>query len=254
MKPLTNLWRKALFSFILIALSSAGRADLTPAALLQGKRATVLVETDNARGFGSAFCIDASGFFITNNHVVISAGDGEISLVPHPGEKDQRTLQARVVRTDPALDLALLWTEKPGSLTALRLADTNDLIETASVAAFGYPFRKDLSLGKDEYPSITVITGHITALRKVHGELRELQIDASVNPDTSGGPVLNSKGQVLGVAVAGIPGSGSNFAIPINDLTRFLDEVSVVLSPSALTAAHVQEAKDFVIKVAAFRR
>ncbi len=250
---MVNVMRKSLCCLSLIVLTSALRADIAPEALDKGKRATAFVEVGNT-GAGSAFCIDPSGFFITNNHVVSAQGDADISLILRPGEKDQRKLKARVIRIDPALDLALLWVDKPGTLTVLHLADMSDLIETANVAAFGYPFGKDLSIAKDEYPSITVSTGHITSLRKVQGELRELQFDASINPGNSGGPVLNNKGQVIGVVVASIPGSGINFAIPVNQLNHFLDGVSVALSPSAIPAMSVREAHEFEIKIVAFRR
>lgn len=250
-----NLWRTTFCCLLLLlALSRVVRADITPEALDKAKRATALVEVGNGRKTGSAFCIDNGGFFITNNHVVADSGADEISLILRSGEKDQRKLKARVIRTDAALDLALLVVKKPGSLTALPLGEASGLIETASVTTFGYPFGKQLSLSKDEYPSITVSIGHITSLRKVQGELREVQFDASVNPGNSGGPVLDSKGQVIGVVVAGIVGSGINFAIPVPLLTRFLEGVSLALSPSLLTARQAQEAQEFEIKIAAFRR
>src|ERR1041385_7258703 len=110
---MTNLMQKALLLFVFIVWTGVVRADITPETLEQGKRATALVEIGNGRGFGTAFCIDVGGFFITNSHVVAGANDNEITLVLRPGEKDQRSLKAKIVRTDTALDLALLWAEKP---------------------------------------------------------------------------------------------------------------------------------------------
>ena len=79
--------------------------------------------------------------------------------------------------------------------------------------AFGFPFGKDLSLSNDEYPNVTVSTGHITSLRKIKGELAAIQVDAQLNPGNSGGPVLNDRGKVVGIVVAGIDGTGIDFAI-----------------------------------------
>lgn len=153
----------------------------------------MLVEIGGGLGSGSAFCIDAEeGIFITNAHVANGLDNkGSVTLILHSGEANQQKVQAIIVRSDKALDLALLRVKAPKQLTALTLSSVEDLIETAPVTAFGYPFGKDLSFAQDEYPNVTVSTGHITSLRKIKGELGAIQLDALLSPGNSGGPVLN---------------------------------------------------------------
>src|SRR6185369_9529242 len=90
---------------------------------------------------------------------------------------------------------------------ALELGEAASLTETLPIVAFGYPFGSDLALGKSEYPNISVSTGRITSLRKEDGNIQRIQIDASLNPGNSGGPLVNSAGQTLGVVESGIVGT-----------------------------------------------
>ena len=194
-----------------------------------GKAATALVDLPGGRGSASAFCIDRSGLFVTNEHAVAALGpvpaDGksrELSLVLNSGEADQKVVKATVLRADKEADLALLQARpaKDGdAFPALDLGDAADLFETMPVTAFGYPFGKMLA-DKGESPSVTVTTGRVTSLRKSKGELHLVQLDNSLNPGNSGGPVLDEKGRVVGVVQAGIRGSGVNFAIPVSRSAR----------------------------------
>lgn len=195
----------------------------------QGKLATVMVDR-GVEGTGSAFCISDKGFFITNHHVIKSnrlAFNNPIKLIVQSGEKEQRILEARVVKFDERTDLALLHVENPGNLTPLALGSDANLVETAHVTAFGYPLGKMLTIDQRSYPSITVSTGRITALRKDKGELAAIQIDAQVNPGNSGGPLVDEAGKVIGVIVSGVVGTGLNFAIPVSHLRSFLDTPGV---------------------------
>src|SRR5436190_21803962 len=94
---------------ILMLLAHRCVADVTPDVVERGKKATALVEVEGGRGFGTAFCIDPAGYFVTNEHVASALGGGKrLALVLNPGEKNQRVLSARVVRLDKQSDLALL--------------------------------------------------------------------------------------------------------------------------------------------------
>jgi len=200
----------------------------------KAKQATALVQVDDGDGGseGSAFCIDATGLFITNAHVVepLEVG-GKLTLILRSGEKDQKILAAHVVSLNNDADLAILQVDLPIKLTPLTLGVTDDLIETTPIVAFGYPFGSDLALKAGDYPSITVSTGHITALRKIKGDLHSIQIDASLNPGNSGGPILNDKGEVIAIVQEGIPGSGINSAIPIADLKTLLAQAQILFTP-----------------------
>jgi len=231
-------------------------AALPPEIVAHGKRATALVEIDGGHAYGTAFCIDAAdGYFVTNAHVANALGNKKlVSLILHSGETDQKKVQAVIVRADTDLDLALLHVNNAQQLTALSLGSTEDLIETAPVTAFGYPFGKDLSFAKDEYPTLTVSTGHITSLRKIKGELAAIQIDAQLNPGNSGGPVLNDNGKVVGIVVSGINGTGIDFAIPISHLTHFLNSAAIDFTPPPITIDTARAPHDFAIHISTFHR
>ena len=118
---------------VLIALlPGIAAADDSKAIVQRGKRATALVVLPAGQGFGSSFCIDVAGFFVTNEHVVHSLPkEAKVSLVLQPGEADERVVQAIVVRADARSDLALLKAEGGKELEALELGGVDDLVETA---------------------------------------------------------------------------------------------------------------------------
>jgi V8-like Glu-specific endopeptidase len=213
-----------------------------------GKQATALVVLEDSDG--SAFCISISGYFITNAHVVDEAKKGEkIHVIVNPGETDQQNLIAQIVRLDKERDLALLKVEQARGLQALALGNDKSLVETALVTAFGYPFGRDLALEKQEFPSVSVSTGHITALRKAKGTLKQIQLDASLNPGNSGGPVLDASGNVVGVVQEGVDGTNLNFAIPVTILAEFLAHSQLAMTPRFLTVATMSREQPFQIEV-----
>jgi hypothetical protein len=213
-----------------------------------GKAATALVEVKP--DYGSAFCVHPSGLFVTNEHVVRSAGEsGTVTLVLDPGLKTQRVLRGKVVRADADVDLALIRADGAKDLRALPLGSADDLVELMGLIAFGFPFGPALATDKDEYPAVSVNVGSVTSLRRRKGELYRIQLDAALNPGNSGGPVLSEGGKVVGVVVAGVRGSGVNFAIPVNLLARFLARPDVSLTAPALTKANLHRPAAFRARV-----
>ena len=212
------------------------------------KKATALVISGQGkeRGQGSAFCV-APGFFVTNAHVV-SDTSATLKLVLESGEKEQRIAQAKVVRSDKEIDLALLKLEEGQegiaeavkSLPILELGSAGDLVETTSLTAFGFPFGTALVFDKNDYPSVSVSVGRVTSLRKKQGVLERIQLDATLNPGNSGGAVVDDNGRVVGVVTSGILGAGVNFAIPVDILKKFLDrpEITVTVPPVAFEKQH----------------
>ncbi len=198
-------------AILLVLAACHGLSALPLPVISKTKSATVLLETNEA--MGTAFCIDPSGIFVSNDHVLGSDFDGRLSLIVHSGEGRQKKLRASVLFRDGQSDLAIITVEGAGKLDYLHLGDSSRLFETMPVVAFGYPFGSDLAFGANRYPSITVSSGKITALRKSGGKLEAIQLDASLNPGNSGGPVVDGAGKVIGIVVAGIEGSGINFAI-----------------------------------------
>jgi serine protease Do len=159
-----------------------------------------------ARGLGSGFVIDPDGYIVTNNHVVEDATEITIRFA------DGRELPAKVLGRDPKTDLALLKVEATG-LAAVPVGDSSALQVGEPVMAIGNPF------GLEQ----TVTTGIVSATGRVIGQGPYddfIQTDASINPGNSGGPLINARGQAVGINTAIFSRTGGSvgigFAIPIN--------------------------------------
>ncbi len=158
------------------------------------------------RGVGSGFIIDPSGYIVTNHHVVDGAKSIEVTL------NDGRKLPAKLVGTDPETDLALLRVDASG-LPTIPLGSSSALKVGEPVMAIGNPF------GLDH----TVTVGIISGTGRVIGAGRFddfLQTDAAINPGNSGGPLINTRGEAVGIATAIASRSGGfqgvGFAIPVD--------------------------------------
>jgi S1-C subfamily serine protease len=246
-------------------------ADLTPAQVEKGKNATAAVCLEKpAPGKrvhvdGTAFCIDAAGWFITCRHVIDKAANNKVGLILNSGEKDQRIVEAKIIRSsdkwialtpteirgirgrNKEIDLAVLKVDEPGPFVALSFGKVEDLTETARLTAFGYPLGESLALTKDVYPSITVSPGDLNTLRTKEGKIEEIQLNASINPGNSGGPVLDSDGRVIGIVQAEISNTAIKFAIPVSRLQEFLSEPDAEFIEPVLTAENVSKPAAFKV-------
>jgi serine protease Do len=157
------------------------------------------------QGLGSGVIIEADGYILTNNHVVAGADEIKVHLM------DGRDLKAKVIGTDPPTDLALIQV-KGDRLPALALGDSDKVEVGDWVLAIGAPF------GLQE----TVTSGIISAKGRANVGISDyedfLQTDAAVNPGNSGGPLVNMRGEVIGIntAIASRSGGsmGVGFAVP----------------------------------------
>jgi serine protease Do len=159
-----------------------------------------------ARSLGSGFVIDASGYIITNAHLIAGRPEIGVRLAP------PREIEAPVVGFDPVSDIALLKIEASG-LPQVRVGDPAKLRPGEWVAAIGSPFGLELS----------VTAGIVSALGRTIPEesfVPFIQTDVAVNPGNSGGPLFNLRGEVIGVNSGFYSQTGGSmgvsFAIPID--------------------------------------
>jgi len=169
------------------------------------------------QGQGSGFILDKQGHILTNNHVIDNAQRVEVTL------SDKHKYKATVVVADKNHDLALLQITAP-DLVPATLSESRNLIVGQRVYAIGNPFGL----------SGTMTRGIISAIRSIHGPQGNpiedaIQTDAAVNPGNSGGPLLNSRGEVIGITTL-IANDGANqsagigFAIPIDSAKQVLSD------------------------------
>jgi S1-C subfamily serine protease len=173
------------------------------------------------QGQGSGFIVDKQGHILTNNHVIDNAQTVEVTLW------NKKKYKAKVIGIDRNHDLALLQIQDVTGLEAATLADSGPLVVGQRVYAIGNPFGF----------SGTMTRGIISAIRSVQmpsgNKIDDaIQTDASVNPGNSGGPLLNSRGEVIGITtmIASNPNGGADqsagigFAIPITTAKAVLDD------------------------------
>lgn len=157
-----------------------------------------------ARSLGSGFIIDSKGYIITNNHVIENADEITVRLA------NETVYQAEIIGRDPTTDLALIKINAKNDLPFVRLGDSEKVRVGDWVVAIGNPF------GLDH----TVTAGIISAKGRVIGAGPYddfLQTDASINHGNSGGPLLNLKGEVIGInTMISAVGQGIGFAIPVD--------------------------------------
>jgi serine protease Do len=169
------------------------------------------------RGLGSGFIIDQKGLVLTNNHVVENADKITVKL------SDEREFDAKVVGRDPKTDLAVIQiNDGKGKFPAAPLGDSSRLQVGEWVVAMGSPF------GLDN----TLTAGVVSAKGRQIGAGpydNFIQTDASINPGNSGGPLVNLRGEVIGINTAIFSRTGGNlgigFAIPINSAKEILPEL-----------------------------
>jgi serine protease Do len=178
------------------------------------RRAPTLQGSDEVpRGEGSGFILSADGYVMTNAHVVDGATEVYVTLT------DKREFKAKIVGADERTDVALVKIEASG-LPLLRIGDVNRLRVGEWVVAIGSPF------GLDN----TVTAGIVSAKQRETGsDVPFIQTDVAVNPGNSGGPLINIRGEAVGInsQILSPVGSfvGISFAIPIDEAMRVAEQL-----------------------------
>ncbi len=162
---------------------------------------------------GTGFIIDKSGLILTNNHVVKEADEIDVMLL------DEREFPAKVVGRDPETDVALVKIDTGEDLPVARLGDSSALQVGDWVIAIGNPY------GLDHTVTVGVVSAKERRIGMGNYD-RFIQTDAMINPGNSGGPLVNIRGEVVGIntAIAGLR-TGIGFAVPINIAKAILPDL-----------------------------
>jgi serine protease Do len=168
------------------------------------------------RSLGSGFIINRDGFILTNNHVIENADEIVVKTA------DEKEYKAKVIGRDPKTDIAVIKIDEAKDLTAVTMGNSDELRVGEWVMAIGNPF------GLEH----TVTAGIVSAKGRYIGQGSYdnfIQTDAAINPGNSGGPLINLKGEVVGINTAIFSRSGGNigigFAIPVNVAKDLLPEL-----------------------------
>ena len=184
------------------------------------KTLPAVVMLKNDRGLGSGFVIDKNGLVVTNRHVV-AGGDRKFQIIAQGGIK----ADGKVIYVDRKLDFALVQSKPLKRIKPLPLC----------YADYPAPGQQVVALGSPDGLAGTVTKGIVSAIRYPAGKLEGvapnyvtlIQTDASISPGNSGGPLVNSKGEVVGINTFNVPMGGSgqnlNFAVSIVDVLRAVE-------------------------------
>ncbi|MGB4420569.1 MAG: trypsin-like peptidase domain-containing protein [Candidatus Saccharimonadales bacterium] len=177
-----------------------------------------------SEGAGTGIVISSDGYILTNNHVVDNSDEVSVTI------SNGKEIEAKVIKKDSSKDLAIIKVKSDEKLFAVKLGDSDKLKVGESVLAIGNVlgrYSNSVTLG--------IISGLgrpiITSGSGLYGNLQELedliQTDAAINSGNSGGPLVNMKGEVIGINTA-IDGTAQNigFAVPINHAKKLVSSIS----------------------------
>lgn len=174
-----------------------------------------LFKPQPVKSLGTGFIIRKDGLILTNSHVIDKADVITIQL----SEKDDKSYPATVIGKDPKTDVALIKINADKNLPTVKLGSSSNLQVGEWVAAFGNPFGHGHSMSK----------GIVSAIGRNLDEINLfpfIQTDASINPGNSGGPLVNVKGEVIGVNTAiDARAQGIGFAIPIDEVKTIISQL-----------------------------
>lgn len=167
------------------------------------------------QGLGSGFVVEASGLVVTNHHVIADARSVQVRL------SDGRSFPAKVVGSDPATDLAILQLEGAEGLPTVVLGDSGTLEVGDWVVAMGNP------MGLDHSATVGIISGKGRGSLGLYRDsyIDFLQTDADIAPGSSGGPLFDLRGRVVGINTAVGASLQPGFAIPIDQAERIIEQL-----------------------------
>ncbi|MDQ8187927.1 trypsin-like peptidase domain-containing protein [Pelagicoccus sp. SDUM812002] len=211
-------------------LYTMGRLKAAPVNELVKRFGDSVVMVKTPSGLGSGFFISASGYLITNYHVVERETAITVSIFnkTDAGYERKELKKVRIVALHPVRDLALLQIDEEEAagvaIEPVILAEGDGVDVGSLVFAIGNPLGLERSVSQ----------GIVSSRTRSIGYLRFIQTDAAINPGNSGGPLFNSRGEVIGVACAGhAMFAGLAFGIPVQELVSFLENKETYLYDSS---------------------
>ena len=211
------------------AMSAADAFNkVAPAVVIVSTKSTVNngFSTGEAEGMGSGFIINEEGYILTNYHVISSAKEISVTL------SDKSEVSATVVNYDSEKDIAMLKLKEGTKVPAIaELGDSDEVYPGAEVIAIGTPLSKNFA----QTLTKGVISGSNRNIESETGtSVNLIQTDAAINPGNSGGPLVNAKGQVIGInsmklgtqVLGETTIEGIGFAIPINEVKNKIEALS----------------------------
>ena len=179
-------------------------------------------------GAGTGIVIDSRGYILTNSHVVEGENDFIVRL------PDREEVIAEIEYQDPSLDIAII--KCPGNgYPYVPLGSIEELSLGDDVVAIGFP------LGSLLGDSASTSKGIISAFRNIEG-IEYIQTDAPVNPGSSGGPLVNTYGEIIGIVSWGIAETeGMNFAIEVNSIKTHLEDIIQLLVEGGISIATITQ-------------
>jgi serine protease Do len=208
------------------AMSAADAFNkVAPAVVIVSTKSGGNALTGGSEGIGSGFIINEEGYILTNNHVIQGAKEITVTL------SDKTEVSATIVNYDQTKDIAMIKLKEGTKVPAIaELGDSDEVYPGAEVIAIGTPLSKNFA----QTLTKGVISGSNRTIEGQSGvALNLLQTDAAINPGNSGGPLVNAKGQVIGInsmKIADTVGTtsveGIGFAIPINEVKNKIEALS----------------------------
>ena len=218
--------------------STGPRSRMTEKDILRGASPAIVRIEAGSEKIGTGFIVDKTGVIATNLHVI--AGESAIRVKLHDGTQYQ---VAQIAGLDPARDLALLQITAPKALPTVKLGDSDAMAAGDQIVAIGNPLGFDYSVTAGLISQVRPVCKRADAAADhCKPELTLLQISAPISPGSSGGPLFNQFGEVVGVTTAIITaGQAINLAVPGNYLKPLftqhagipLDQFAKVTKPTA---------------------
>lgn len=197
----------------------AKKAKSSVVGIVSTEEVETFFDTTEQEGVGSGVVVSEDGYILTNSHVIFDGAAKKIKVLFDTGKE----LEGKVVWSNSQMDLAVIKVEAKG-LKVAELGNSDKINIGQTAIAIGNP------LGLDFERTVTqgIISGLDRSLKIDEYNTMDslIQTDASINSGNSGGPLLNSKGEVIGINTLKIPsGEGLGFAIPINSAKTIIDEI-----------------------------